>query len=164
MNRRHIMKVYEGHRGPGSTAVSSNQRSFRVQDIPGGNSLQMHLDRCKAIYDGNQYWLIPCKIEKSSNAKVDLKIMTTDGKTIAEVNFSVHSFLVPFLGYMVAPGRELELETLLMECYLQLKLRQVDRRGIPLGNDTLKLEVEQDADISFVVALVAVFGRINNIL
>lgn len=38
------------------------------------------------------------------------------------------------------------------------------REGISLGRDVRSLEMVPDADVSFVVALVAVFGLINDIL
>lgn len=49
-----------------------------------------------------------------------------------------------------------------MLCNLQLKQKHGDGEVVPLGPDVFSFDLEAVADVSFMVALVAVFGMINH--
>lgn len=61
---------------------------------------------------------------------------------------------------MSSLGCGLKLKTWLMLCRRQMK-QKYSREGVPLGRDVLSLQMKPEADVSFVMALVAVFGLIN---
>lgn len=76
----------EGQKVAESSDSSNQQGSFSVHNTP-CNCLhpEKHLIVWHVTYDDKHYTLNPGKTKKSSNAKMEFKLMNAEGKTIAEV-------------------------------------------------------------------------------